>query len=83
MNEIIDDLPSKYKPTKTDFACINCPLAIWQSTQWRSIAYCQKTFKTTFDSAEDHNFEFDRCSAKNNILQEFDSNKVEFDPVNP
>ena len=72
MNEIIDDLQDKDKPRKKDFACIDCPLAIWQASSHRSICHCQKVFKITFDSNENYNFEFEKCSAKNDALRVFD-----------
>lgn len=77
MNEILENTNKEHQPNSTTFACIDCPFAIWQANKWRSISYCQKVFKTTFDSSEQSNFLFEHCSAKNNYLKEIENNYKE------
>ena len=73
MNEILEKTNKEHRPMDNNFACIDCPFAIWQSNTFRAISYCQKVFKTTFDSAEKGQFLFNNCSAKNNYLQEMEN----------
>lgn len=74
-NEIIKELiPERKQLIKNDFACVDCPFAIWQGDENRAICHCQKIFKITYDSIENYNWQFKNCQAKQNYLIEIENN---------